>query len=174
MPASLFLSITKGGPFDGLPALSLRFERDEDELDFGAVLAILSAQNPPPMHFQIVYAAGGYEDAEQIVRLLDFVHSRGMASSVDIFGSFEPWMMKAGRRIFHTSEMCIPHPVEEIVFHTQEPPEPVFFPFHVISRPVLWWAGGADPRALSRCPQGFRLYIPRRVPEIRLFPKEDS
>jgi hypothetical protein len=170
----LWLSVLKGGPFDGLPALSLRFEHEEDALDFGAVLALLLAMTPPPMHFQIVHAAGGLEDAEQIVRLLQFIHGKGMASSVEIYGGFEPWMSQTGRRIFHTEDTCVPHPVEEIVFHTQEPPTPTLFPFHIISRPVMWWAGGADERALRLCPQGMRLYIPKRVPEMRLFPKDDA
>lgn len=171
--ASLWFEILKGGPFDGLPALCLRFEGEDEELDLGSVVQILSSMNPPPMHLRILYVAGGDESAEEIVRILGLATSYGMATSVEIYGTFLPWMSQCGWRCLHTSDLCVPVPVEEIIFHTEEPPHLVPFPFHAAKTPLMWWA---PPRGLNvifaKIPQGMRLWTIRKSVEKKIFPKE--
>ena len=114
-PAPLYFEILKGGPFDGLPALCLRLEDEGEEFDLGAMIQIVSNMSPPPMHFRVLYVAGEVEDASML-RLLQLVSSYGMGTSVEIFGPFFAWMLQFGWRCLHTSDLCIAHPVEEIVF----------------------------------------------------------
>lgn len=172
-PASLYFEILKGGPFDGLPALCLRLEDEGEELDLGAIIQIVSNMSPPPMHFRVLYVAGEVEDASML-RLLQLVSSYGMGTSVEIFGPFFSWMLQFGWRCLHTSDLCIVHPVEEIVFHTEEIPRFHPFPFHAVKPPLLWWA---PPRGrddiFEVLPQNMRLWSFRKTPSKRIFPKEE-
>ena len=170
--ASLYFEILKGGPFDGLPALCLRFQDEEDELDLGSVVQIMSALRPPPMHLRVLYVAGN-PVPEDLVRVLGLATSYGMATSCETYGDVLPWMFQTGWRCLHTSDECIASPVEEIVFHTEEVPHLVPFPFHEAKRPLLWWA---PPRGIDnifeKIPQGMRLWTPRKTVEKKIFPKE--
>lgn len=174
MPASLWLELLKGGPFDGLPALSLRFEKSEEELDLGETLKVLLGMSPPPMHLRILFVEGGDESEEGILRLLAQANALGMATSVEIFGAWERWMTQVGWRCLHTIDECVPHPVEEIVFHGNVPPHFSFFPFHAAKPPLLWWDPSEMPDDIfSLIPQNVRLWLPRRVPQRCLFPQEE-
>jgi len=172
--ASIYLEILKGGPFDGLPALSIRFEEEESELEIGPALKILSEMNPPPMHLRIVHAAG-LEDLEPLQRLLNLANSYGMAISLEIYGGFFPWMLSnaIGWRTLHTTDLCVPNPVDEIIFHTETIPIFEPYPFHAIKRPLLWWAPPFVP-LFETIPQNMRLWLPRKSVEKKLFPPEDE
>lgn len=175
MSASIWLETLKGGPFDGLPAFSIRFEKDEDELDLGIALELLTSLRPPPMHLRITHAAGGNE-IEPIARILAQANAFGMGTSVEIYGSVWPWMLDklVGWRCLHTTDLCVPAPVEEIVFHTKEAPllSKNAFPFHVLKTPIVWWdLGKKDIRSV---PQNVRVWVPRRTVGVLLFPKEEE
>jgi hypothetical protein len=177
MPASLWLEILKGGPFDGLPALSLRFEDEGCDLD-ETPLAILSSMSPPPMHLKLLWVMGGNESSQAIVHLVGRALAFGMATSIEIYGSVWPWMLEGrliGWRTLHTSDPIVPYPVEEIVYHGETAPAFEFFPFHLVRPPTIWWAPPLiKGDILSMIPQGVRLWTARKRVEKRLYPKEDG
>jgi hypothetical protein len=178
MPASLWLEILKGGPFDGLPALSLRFEDESDELD-NEPLSILSSMSPPPMHLRVLFAKGGNDSTANIVHLLSRALTFGMATSVEIYDDhIWPWMLElrlVGWRTLHTCDRIIPYPVEEVVYHGEILPTFPLFPFHFIRPPTIWWAPPLiKGDILPMIPQGVRLWTARKRVEKRLYPKEDG
>jgi hypothetical protein len=176
MPASLWLTLLKGGPFDGLPTLELRFEQEDSEIDLGPCLEILNKLNPPPMHLHLLYVDGANE-LDPLQRFLAQAAAYGMAISVESFSGFLPWMASKliGWRTLHVEDdTAISSPVEEIVYHSKEVPAFEFYPFHHVHPPLIWWDAGAYSNALARCPQGMRLWSARKVPEILLFPKEET
>lgn len=169
--ASLFLEITRGGPLDGLPALSLRFE-DADALLSNEPLAILNSMSPPPPALNVFWLDGVLDQREEILAFLMTAASLGMILSVETF-SIIPWMLDRGisRRVLHTTSLEIPWPVEEVVFHVDDPPVFHPYPFHIARPPKLWWFPPSTDGVLERLPWNVALWTPRRRVEQLLFPK---
>lgn len=173
MSSTMALSIVRGGPFDGSPTFLLRFEQDAGTFDPGKVLYSLNSMEPPPIHFTCIYAVGQDDETlpDGIAKILRQVKAWGMSSMVDIYGPWEPWMLLFDWRRFHTTDLLVPYPVEEVVFHTEEndPPQVKLYPFHEKARPVLWWAPDrVTESSLSLLPHGMKLWLARKVPEVSL------